>query len=107
MSIRGRMLCGRRNLLVFQVEIDCTLPIDAHQLPVVNGVEVLRFLRVAMDGNNFSAEESMVAAHQFGYYLALIGYGDSLDNRRFDNLGRGCLEPGGGEIVHGTPCTCA
>lgn len=91
------------NLLVFQVEINCTLPIDTHQLSVVNGVEVLRLLRVTVDGDNLPAEESMVAAHQLGYHLALIGYGNPFDYWRFDHFGRSCFQSGCGEFIHGSP----
>ena len=91
------------SLLVFQVEIDCTLPIDTHQLPVMNRVEVPRLLRVTVYGDNLTAEERMVAAYQLGYHLALISYGNAFDNRRFDHFGRNCFQSGCGEFIYGSP----
>src|SRR4030042_712699 len=93
-------------LLVFQVEIDGTLAANTDQLSVVNRVEVLSLLRVTMDGNNLTAKKSVVAAFQFGYNLALVGYRTPLNHRRFDHLGRNYLEPGGGEFVHVSSRLC-
>src|SRR4030043_1476809 len=87
-------------LLVFEVEIDGTLAANTDELSVVNRVEVLSLLRVAMDSNNLTAKKSVVAAFQFGYNLALVGYRNPLNNRRFDNLGRSFLDPCGGQFFN-------
>ena len=91
----------KRNLLVFQIEVSFTLPIDTHQFPVVNGIDVFRFLRIAMDSYDLAVEKGMVSANKFTHYLALIGCGYSLDDRRFEIGGGYCFKSGGGEFVHG------
>jgi hypothetical protein len=86
-------------LFVFYAEIGGTLVVNAQELSVVNGVEVLRPLEIAMNSDNITIVKGMITAFHLGQNLALVCYGSPVNYWRANYLGRDYTEPCSGQLV--------